>query len=166
MSDAVLRLMSFGKATAASFPPSVGARTVALGWATVELDRASTELGRELGITPDRFVVAPDTRILGACCRVATAVLPDGSSLAILEPATEGRLAATLARFGEGPVAIWLAATSGRAADAEGRSPDAPGVTIATSAERDGPFGVERLVLGGPSHGPHRLLVGSPGTIR
>jgi hypothetical protein len=166
MSDAVPRLLSFGKATAASFPPSVAARTVALGWATVELDRASKELGRELGITPDRFVVAPDTRLLGARCRVAAAVLPDGSSLAILEPATEGRLAATLARAGEGPVAIWLAAATGRAADAEGRAPDASAVPFATSSEREGPFGVERLILGGPRHGPHRLLVGSPGTIR
>ena len=30
---------------------------------------------------------------------------------------------------------------------------------------RLGPLGVERLILGGPIHGPHRLLVGLPGTI-
>jgi hypothetical protein len=41
-----------------------------------------------------------------------------------------------------------------------------PGAPIATSSEHPGPFGHERLVFGGPAHGPHRLLVGPPGTIR
>lgn len=174
MRSAVIgRLAAFGEAAAASLPAHVAGRIIAHGWATVDLDRAVQELGEALGIPPERFTVAADAQLIGARCRVADAVLPDGSSLAILEPTTEGRLAATLARVGEGPAAVWLVAASdgsaafvaGRAARA-GRAVDASGLPIATSSERDGPFGVERLVLGGPTHGPHRLLVGLPGTIR
>lgn len=155
MSAVIGRLLAFGEAVAASLPAHVAGRVIAHGWATVDLARAVQELGEALAIPPERFAVAPDARLIGARCRVADAVLPDGSSLAILEPTTEGRLAATLARVGEGPAAIWLVAAA-----------DGSAVPIATSTERDGPFGVERLVLGGSTHGPHRLLIGLPGTIR
>lgn len=122
---------------------------LAVGWATVDLERATVELADALGIEADRFQTAPDSQALGARCLVAHDVLRDGRPLAILEPATEGRLAASLARLGEGPAAIWIvASTSSR-----------------LGAPTDGPFGPERLVLDGPAHGPHRLLVGSPGTI-
>jgi hypothetical protein len=159
MSVVVERLMGFGEASGAAFPPSVVGRMVALGWATVDLERAVQELGGALGIPAQRFTVAADTELLGARCRVASAALPDGSSLVVLEPATEGRLAATLARLGEGPAVIWLAAPDGLAGGD-------PGTAVAASSGRRGPFGQERLVLGGPAHGPHRLLVGPPGTIR
>lgn len=132
----------------------------ALGWATVELDRAVRELGDTLGIRPERFAASADSRFLGARCRVAQAALPGRAALVVLEPATEGRLAATLARYGEGPAVIWLAV-----ADLAHAVDVARAAGIATSAGRDGPFGVERL-LGGPIHGPHRLLVGPPSTIR
>lgn len=160
MASVIELLAAFGTAAAAS-GPSVAGRTIAHGWATVDLDRALEELGRALGIPPRRFVVARDSRLLGVRCRVAGAVLPDGSSFAVLEPTTEGRLAATLARAGEGPAAIWLAA-------ARGLDPGAPSTegNVPLSAKHDGPFGPERLVLGGPVHGPHRLLVDPPGTIR
>lgn len=128
-------------------------RPLALGWATVELDRAAFELAKELGLSPAAFAPAGVSETLGAFCRVADAALPDGVSLAILEPATEGRIAATLARLGEGPAVVWFPADDAIA----------PG----TSAARPGPFGPERLVLGAPVHGPHRLLVTTePGTIR
>jgi hypothetical protein len=146
-------------AAAASSKPEVTSRTepdgppLALGWATVELDRAASELAGELGIPPTAFVAAFDSEILGARCRVAEAALPDGVSLAILEPASEGRIAATLARLGEGPAVVWLAVDDD--------------IVAGASAARPGPFGPERLVLGGPVHGPHRLLVETgPGTIR
>ena len=126
-------------------------RPVAVGWATVELDRAAAELAGFLGLAPDAFV--PEASIvLGARCRVATGVLPDGLSLAILEPITEGRLAARLARLGEGPAAVW--------------SRRAPDSRVAAGAARPGPFGRERLAPGGPVQGPYRLLiVDAPGTI-
>ena len=155
------RLVAFGQAAVASLPSSIAGRTIGYGWATVDLDRAVEELGEALGIPLGRFAVAPDSRALGARCRVAGAVLPDGSSLAVLEPKTEGRLAATLARVGEGPAAIWLAAANGRQQRATSTERESP-----FSTEHEGPFGVERLIRGGPAHGPHRLLVGPPGTIR
>lgn len=161
MSAVIERLVAFGAAAVASLPPSVAGRTIALGWATVDLDRAIEELGDALGLPSGRFVVAPETSHLGARCRVADPVLPDGSALAVLEPTTEGRLAATLARLGEGPAAIWLAEATGR-----GRGARVVGWDGAFSAAHDGPFGPERLLRGGPVHGPHRLLVGPPGTIR
>ena len=155
------RLVAFGTAVAASLPSSIAGRTIALGWATVDLDRAVEELGEALRLPTGRFVVAPDTRVLGARCRVADAILPDGSALAVLEPTTEGRLAAALARAGEGPAAIWLATAGARGPSPATTERDGP-----FSAKHDGPFGPERLLLGGPVHGPHRLVVVPPGTIR
>jgi hypothetical protein len=139
----------------------IGGRPIALGWATVELERAAVELGTDLGTEPGRFLDAPGTRALGARCRVAHGVLPGDLALVLLEPATEGRLAATLARFAEGPAAFWLSVNDlGSMADEQ----QAGGVWL--SVERAGPFGPERLVLDGPVHGPHQLLVERAGTIR
>lgn len=153
------RLEAFQTATL-SLRPATAGMPVALGWATVELDRAVVELCRALGIPVDRFGAGPDSVHLGARCLVAHAALPGDRSLVVLEPSTEGRLAATLARLDEGPVALWLAIRD-RATIAAG----APGAGVATSPERTGPLGFERLVLGGPFHGPHRLLLRPPGTI-
>lgn len=124
---------------------------VAVGWATVESDRAAAELTAALGLPSDPFEPADDSIVLGARCRIGRGVLAVGRSLVLLEPATEGRLAATLARLGEGPAVVWL-----------GTAPS----DATLSAQRPGPFGFERLLLGGPVHGPHRLLVGDEtGTI-
>jgi hypothetical protein len=136
-------------------------RPIAVGWATVELDRAAIELGTELGIPAERFLDAPETATLGARCRMAHGALPDGTSLVLLEPATEGRLAHRLARSGEGPAAVWLAVADLNSAVAALRR-----AGIETSVERVGPFGAERLALDGPIHGPYRLLVELAGTIR
>jgi len=138
-----------------------GGRTSAVGWATVELDRAAAELGRALRVPPEAFVEAPGTPVLGARCRVATGLLPDGISVVLLEPITEGRLASTLARLDEGPAAVWLAVDdlAGALAVVQGRGGHA-------SLARPGPFGDECLVLDGPIHGPYRLLIERPGTIR
>ena len=136
-------------------------RPVAIGWATVELDRAAAELGVQLGVDSDAFIDADATVALGGACRVARGVLPGDASLVLLEPITEGFLAATLARHGEGPAAIWVAVTDLRSAVA------ALAVAGArTTVERGGPFGPERLVLDGATFGPHRLLVELAGTIR
>jgi hypothetical protein len=149
---------------AAGTPASrfASARPVAIGWATVELDRAGAELARALGLRAERFEPAPRSVALGCACRIATGVLLNGGSLALLEPDTEGRLAASLARLGEGPTVAWLCAEEPMTAVEALRT-----AGFSASAERNGPFGPERLIVDGPVHGPHRLLVGpSAGTIR
>jgi hypothetical protein len=137
------------------------ARTVP-GWATVDLDRAAgafeaTAHGRgpsavaalPSGAVPTA-VEATSSELLGAICRL---VRPrDASEVVLLEPSTEGRLAAGLARHGEGWLVSWLIvdpAAPGRAAEAGFR----------LSPEQPGPLGPERLLLGGPRDGPFVLLV-------
>ena len=133
---------------------SEGRPALALGWATVELDRAAAELATELGTVAAAFLPAADSVVLGARCRVAYGVLPEGRPLAILEPRTEGRLAGRLARLGEGPAAIWSRAAGPRLGRRQ------PG------SAQPGPFGPERLLSGGPAQGPYSLLIeGEPGTI-
>jgi hypothetical protein len=77
---------------------------IAVGWATVDPDRAERDL-RAAGVLDGPAVDAAKIDALGAAARRA-----DGSAfgvpLLLLEPVTEGRLAARLARHGEGPCAI------------------------------------------------------------
>lgn len=137
------------------------ARPVGIGWATVETDRAVVELAAEFGVRTSAFEPATGSAALGARALVGRGLLLGGPSIAIVEPDAEGRLAATLARHGEGPVAVWLAPDDARAALDALRT-----AGIATSAEGQGPFGPERFVLDGPRYGPHTFLVGSAaGTI-
>jgi len=127
-------------------------RPIALGWATVDLDRAAAELATELGLAAAAFLPAADSIVLGARCRVADAVLPGGAALAILEPRTEGLLAAALARHSEGPSVTWVS------------SSDADSQPVASV--RSGPFGPERLQPGASPRGPFVLLIeDEPGTI-
>ena len=127
--------------------PDVPPGTLALGWATVELDRAAVELAAHL-VPGERFRDAPSSVALGARARLGRMRLPDDREiwLVLLEPDTEGRLAATLARAGEGWAATWTIAGP------EGEPSTRP-------VARQGPLGTERLVQGGPAAGPHRLLV-------
>jgi hypothetical protein len=80
--------------------------------ATLDADRAAADLAPLVGID---WHDAGSDEILGARCRRITL---ERSVLVLAEPATEGYLAACLARFGEGPVAVALdgSATAGRAA--------------------------------------------------
>ena len=84
---------------------------------------------------------------------MAYGVLPDGQPLAILEPLTEGRLAGSLARRGEGPAATWTRAAESCA----GPTPrTATRARSASSASQPG----------SPAHGPFSLLIeDEPGTI-
>jgi len=87
---------------AASFD---GPRAVIL--ATVDADRAAGELGAQFG---DGWTDTGRDDLLGANCRR----LPVGRSLLVLaEPSTEGYTAACLARFGEGPIGVAMAAPAG-----------------------------------------------------
>jgi hypothetical protein len=126
----------------------------ARGWATVELDRAEREVRRAFGRHGLAAVgEAPDDDLLQARCRLIQ-FGPGSFRVVLLEPSTEGRLAATLARFGEGFVAHYVVV------------PDLDGIAAATglelSREGRGPFGRQRLVAGGPAWGAHLLLVGNP----
>ena len=117
---------------------------IALGWATVDAERAAMAL-HEHG----PFQLAADETILGATCRLGRRA---SLRLAILEPNTEGRLAATLARHDEGPAVLWVVGQAPR--------------DLRLSSVADGPFGRERLVLGAPLGGRHLLVVDQPaGTI-
>lgn len=130
----------------------------ALGWATVELDRAEQAFADTFGPSAKAAVAAPDDTILGASCRIVTLDLAGLPLVVLLEPNTEGRLAASLARRGEGPVAVWL----GPVAPADRTSPEDP----PSETDGDGPFGPQVLLPGSPITGPHRLLVpAGPGTI-
>lgn len=133
--------------------PDEAQGALAVGWATVELDRAASELAHLLA-PGSAFGDAPRSVHLGARCRVGLAAGKTGR-IVLLEPDTEGRVAATLARSGEGWAATWSVASR----DAR-TAPDGPRTgTLTVSAARPGPFGDERLLLGGPLAGPHRLIV-------
>jgi hypothetical protein len=75
-------------------------RLMAVGWATVDLERTLDDLGIAAGPRVD------ETLLGGQACRIDL----DGIAVLVLEPTTEGRLAAALARRGEGICALYLAA--------------------------------------------------------
>jgi hypothetical protein len=125
------------------------------GWATVELDRAEVEVAAALAELHDlrepRAEDAPDERVLGARCRLLR--YADDRDMLLLEPSTEGRLAAALARYGEGSVALHLLV--------DGGAPErARRAGFRLTSEGHGPFGPERLVIVGPRWGPFLLLAG------
>jgi len=84
-------------------------RVIGRGWATVDLDRAAAELA-ELLQPGASFAEAPRSALLGARCRRGAARRDSEMAadwIVLLEPDTEGRLAAFLARSGEGWAATW-----------------------------------------------------------
>ncbi len=130
---------------------AVEPRTIVVGWATVELDRAELEVPTAFpamrSATPE---AAPEERLLGARCRRLG--FDSGRGVVLLEPSTEGRLAAALARHGEGPLVAYLigdASSTERARRA--------GFTV--TGEHPGPLGRERLVIVGRRDGPFAVVV-------
>lgn len=143
---------SAGRVAQARHPNGVS-DLVALGWATVDADRASAAAQADSGTL---FTPLPDDRHLGARVRGSSAREP---ATLLLEPATEGRLAATLARAGEGPAAVYLAAGNAGLAHLAA----ALGST-GRAVVRRGPLGPALLLPGGAAWGPHLLVVSPPGT--
>lgn len=133
--DRLVLGLSFGRST----PKPVAA----VGWATVDLERAAAELG-------GAFEPVAADELLGATA------LSDGT-LVLLEPSTEGRIAATLARHGEGPAAVYVRGPG----DLDATILRARGLGAAVSRQADGPLGRAALLLGGPAWGPHVVLIGS-----
>jgi hypothetical protein len=130
-----------------------------VGWATVELNRAETELdpwlaprNAEDGGGDGPPATEPH---LGARTRLRGAGGLPAGSIVLLEPSTEGRLAASLARDGEGPCVLYLATR--KPLRAWLRSARDHGVRA--SPVRPGPLGPSSLVLGGAIAGPHLILV-------
>ncbi|HSL77909.1 MAG TPA: hypothetical protein VK867_13265 [Candidatus Limnocylindrales bacterium] len=114
-------------------------RVVGRGWATVDIGRAEQELRDRVD---GGFEDAERSVWLGARCRRArVGDSSDGRWLVLLEPDTEGRLAAFLARHGEGWAATW----------------DIDEGAVPPVGLRPGPIGPETLPAGQPMSGPFRL---------
>lgn len=126
----------------------VGAVTEATIWATVDLERTLAGLGIE-GAAAD---ARPDA-LLGARVVIVPAG-PDRPRRAIAEPSTEGRLAAALARHGEGPAGRYVVVVD----DLHRARARATAAGIAVSRTEVGPLGPSMLVLIGPVSGPHLIL--------
>ncbi len=126
----------------------------AIGWATVDLVRTARD-------HPDRTFQpgSPDT-LLGAESWISDDLADP--VLVLLEPRTEGLLAARLARFDEGPAVLYLRLQRGSfgalPATLKGR-----GLRLRTGS---GPFGPAVLVLDRASRAPLalQLIVLEPGT--
>jgi hypothetical protein len=126
-------------------------RVIATGVATLDLDQA--EERARATIAHRAITHARDDVLLGARCRIV--IVEHGPSLVLLEPNTEGRLAASLARFGQEPVVSYMSSVA-PADDVVGSAATAG---IRLSPPTPGPLGMSRLVLGGPAWGPHLILV-------
>lgn len=134
-----------------------GARFLALGWATVDLGRVAA------GWPGIRWTAVPRDSVLGARALLGdpaptgagTATSGPDVVLALLEPDTEGRLAAALAGHGEGPAALYVGLPA----------PAIPG-TLARLARLHvrvsagtGPFGPGMAIAGTPASSPTLVIV-------
>jgi hypothetical protein len=135
------------EAAAAREPLLAGARIVGIGWATVELDRAGSELAAVGG---GGWLQAERDELLGAASRraaVQAGAPVSPPELVLLEPDTEGRLAASLVRFDEGVAAVYVRT----------------GAPLAGAApEGGGPLGRGRLAASTSRWGPHVIVLDSP----
>jgi hypothetical protein len=124
--------------------------TIATVLATVEMERILGALGQ----APELVATAVRDPHLGAA--VVMVETPDGL-LAVAEPATEGRLAAWLARHGEGPAGRYAVVSGHASLRAFARSLRSSGAV--TTAIAEGPFGPSILVLDGPPISAFLVLV-------
>jgi hypothetical protein len=140
-------------------PADLPASAIAIGWATVELDRAAGELAGLL-MPRSAFRHGAGSVVLGARVRISGVRVGDRTIvLVLLEPSTEGRLAAHLARFGEGWAATWMRASVSPDAAGRGGTGGSWGPGRAGTTWWPGPLGPERLDAGNPPVGPFRLVV-------
>jgi hypothetical protein len=134
-------------------------RTIAEISSTVDLERFLADF-RALRTMADPGSVdaraAVEDPLLGA--RVLVLTTDDGQVVALAEPATEGRLAAALARHGEAHVGTYLEAPFGLDVVAA----RAAAANIPLSRVATGPFGRSVLVLPGKLAGQHLILVERP----
>lgn len=124
------------RAGAATVEPELAGLSIeGIAWATVEATRAFEELASVLGTAT--WVPVDRDPLLGASVwRREPPPGPDARvALLVVEPDTEGRLAACLARFGEGVAAVYLAAQGG-----PDRAPD----RVVAVSPRWGPYAIVR----------------------
>lgn len=114
----------------------------ALVLATVDAERAASDLAPAIGGT---WADVGNDEILGAHCR---RMVVGRSMLLLAEPSTEGYVAACLARYGEGPVAVALDGSA-----AAGRS-------VPRSPVSDGPATYVRI---GPGSAPTLIFLPAQG---
>jgi len=143
-----------------------GAALMAIGWGTVDIERTAAWAGAAAGpgiatATADRLAPLPADVALGA--RVAELRGPWSPPVLLLEPEREGRLAASLARFAEGPCVLYLRASPAGTRSEAAHDDDPLASPIRPIAA--GPFGREYVVPGGAPWGPHVLVV-TPGADR
>jgi hypothetical protein len=134
---------------------------LAIGWATVDRERFVAGLG------PGPVEALPGDPHLGAFAVRHGLARP---AVLVLEPETEGRTAATLARCGEGPAAIYLGLGAVRLATFVAAARER-GALVSTV--RPGPLGMSVVLVGGAAWGPHIVVVeqtdrrpSSPSTIQ
>lgn len=139
---------AFAALAAAVLGSADGVRVLAEIHATVELERALAELG----VDPAAARAAAVDPLIGA--RVV--ILAD-RGLVVAEPSVDARLAATLARTGEGFAGRYVA-IDGEPGFAGARE-RAAAAGHDVSREADGPFGREILVLAGRIGSPSLLIV-------
>lgn len=134
-------------------PSLTGATIVAIGWATVEIERAVRELQAAIGDGGSWADAARDA-LLGARAAIYRPVAVERPLVVVLEADTEGRLAASLARHGEGVAATYVTAR--------------PGTVLAAGAfgiPAGGPLGRgRRLARGGIGQPSIIVLDTHPGT--
>jgi hypothetical protein len=153
----LLRATGIGRRPDNGVGPALGGvplRVVGIRWATVELDRAANELGSTAGYEVES---AESDALLGATARIGRAA-GGGPIAVLLEPFTEGRLAAFLARHGEAPAVLYLAPIDGGLEAAVARLAAA---RIRTRTEK-GPLGPAALVLGRSADESQLILVAVP----
>jgi hypothetical protein len=128
----------------------------AIGWVTVELERAADELAglfRDAGLPEPTWSPGTRDELLGATAWVGTPPRSADRSgeyplLVVLEPDTEGRVAATLTRSAEGVGAVYVSRARGASIDPSRLGRPSPG-----------PLGAARLVLARPTWGPHVVVL-------
>jgi hypothetical protein len=155
---------SRGRSASLGAPAIAGARLLALGWATVDHDRAAEMApGTRWKVVP-RDAPLGARGLLGDAAEIGAAAGAPRAAAAVLllEPDTEGRVAASLARQGEGPAVLYVglpvrAVTGARARLAR------LGIRVASGP---GPFGSEAAIMGAPASGPTLVLVDLPGARR
>lgn len=118
------------------------ARLVALGWGTVDTERATADAGEVATPLADDLLLGARATRLGA------------GPVVLLEPITEGRLAAALARRGEGPIALYVAPPRGAGPWHDEPGHDGPWHGPGAG---EGPFGPQVLLAGHPIHGPYLI---------
>ena len=146
---------------AARDPWLLGVPIAGIGWATVELERAAEEMDaafHRAGMPKPSWTPAERDELLGAAAWASREWWPtwgdeEPPAIVLLEPDTEGRLAAALARSGEGVATIYLAT-------GDLGAPPVDRARVGTAGA--GPLGSGRLVLARPTWGPHVVVLDRP----